>query len=149
MRGQRITSTTPHASLDLTVGPEPAARGRVPAHVRAGRGQTRRHEHDPRQRRQSTDKAARRRRPRPPGLVLHQQNRLTPSTPGHRPGIVAVTRQMHHRQPTQIGQPMPQLHRITRVVHHQIQTRSPHRVQDRRLLSLEVQLLRSPPGTRP
>jgi hypothetical protein len=51
-----------------------------------------------------------------------------------------MTRQVQHRRPTGIGQPLPQLHRIPGVLHQQIQRRRANCSQDRGLLGLEIQL---------
>ena len=119
-------------------------RRQVPGRVRPGRGQARRHEQQPRCGRQQAHQIGGRRQTAPAHLVLHQQNRH-PRHPGpNRPVIQPVTRQMHHRHPAQLSQPVRELLRVTGVLDQQIDAALAHRAEDRRLLGLKIQLALTP-----
>jgi hypothetical protein len=124
----------------LPIGLVAIARPEVTGRVGARRGQAGRYEHQPRDRRQTPHQIRRRRgTPRPQLGFHHQRRHPRPTRPV--PVVVhAMTRQVHHRQPTAGRQPMPQLHRLAGVLNQQVHAGIPDRGQDRRLLRLEVQL---------
>ena len=77
------------------------ARRQVTGRVGAGRGQARRHEQQPRHRRQQAHQVRGRRRAAAARVVFHQQHRDARLAGPGRPVVQPVARQVHHRHPAQ------------------------------------------------
>ena len=138
-RGQRMRHQPAPAATGLALAAIPWRW--VTGSIRAGGGQARRHEQQPRHPGQQAGKIPSRSRPTLTDVVLHHQHRHARASRPDRPVIQPMTRQVHHRHLARSRRPASQLLRVASVLNQQVQPSLADRGQDRCFLGLEVQLM--------
>ena len=140
----RHQATTARAGVTLAA----VARRQMTRSIRPRRGQARRHEQQPRRHLQKAHQITSGRRVPCAQVVFRQQHRDTGGIRTGPPVIEPMARQMHHLDGrlAQSSEPVTQLLRVTRVIHHQIDAGLAHGVEDGRFLSLIVQFVLAPRG---